>query len=226
MDMMNHLFNLGLVCLIGYCMQFVILTCSKQDQEKRIAVQLKPIKFNWLHCICASWVIQTVFAGNPLEYIAGIHIVYVSVITDIKYRIIPNECSVGLLLFGIMIHTIQSTPMTSIIGATATMACIAIFMIITWLITKQDALGGGDIKLFIGIGALWGWKIGLMTIYISLLAGGITGLWYIVVKKRSKTDTMCFAPFIMIGLIPAILYAETVLIYYYPWVFNSFKLVI
>ena len=91
-------------------------------------------------------------------------------------------------------------------------------------ICQKNTFGAGDVKMFLAIATIWGWKVVSISIYFSFLCGGIVGAYLILFKKRKKTDYVPFAPAIIVGLILALIYTDNIFDYYYPWVNNSFKI--
>ena len=100
----------------------------------------------------------------------------------------------------------------------------SLFSILLLLFGQKNAFGAGDIKLYLGIATVWGWKIASMCIYFSFVVGGIVGFYLMIIKKRNKNEYIPFAPAIIIGLIIALIYTDSIFDYYYPWVNNSFTI--
>jgi leader peptidase (prepilin peptidase)/N-methyltransferase len=78
-----------------------------------------------------------------------------------------------------------------------------------------DAMGLGDVKLLFGIGALFGWRLTLLTIFLGAFTGALAG---IVVVIRSKDKDMQaqipFGIFLGIGSISAMLFGEQMINWY------------
>lgn len=78
-----------------------------------------------------------------------------------------------------------------------------------------EAMGLGDVKLLLGIGALFGWRLTLLTIFIGAFTGAIAG---IVVVMRSKDKDMQaqipFGIFLGIGSIVSMLFGERIIGWY------------
>ncbi|MBK9768255.1 MAG: prepilin peptidase [Chloracidobacterium sp.] len=50
-----------------------------------------------------------------------------------------------------------------------------------------DAMGLGDVKLLFGIGALLGWRLTLLTIFIGAFTGAVAGVALVIVVRRTVT---------------------------------------
>jgi leader peptidase (prepilin peptidase)/N-methyltransferase len=64
------------------------------------------------------------------------------------------------------------------------------------LIYKQEAMGGGDVKLMAGVGALIGWDKVLFAIFTAAFLGSIAGIFLLSFKKIKKRGYMPFGPFL------------------------------
>ncbi|MDI6840568.1 MAG: prepilin peptidase [bacterium] len=124
---------------------------------------------------------------------------------DMRTEIVPDIITMPAIIIGIMasiftVSVISSLkPLgnigkiySSIIGGTVGASVIAIFAIIGRLIFKQEAMGGGDIKLLAMIGTFIGWLNVLWTIFI----GSFIGLIFGIIMRRRKIP---FAPALSIA---------------------------
>jgi len=78
----------------------------------------------------------------------------------------------------------------------------------------EDAMGGGDIKIFAPIGIFLGWKMTGIALLASFLFGGIIGFILILLKGREKERTYAFGPFIVLGTFVTYLFGWDVLNWY------------
>jgi leader peptidase (prepilin peptidase)/N-methyltransferase len=78
----------------------------------------------------------------------------------------------------------------------------------------EDAMGGGDIKIFAPIGIFLGWKMTIMALLSSFLFGAIIGFIMILLKGREKGTTYAFGPFIVLGTFVTYLFGWDILIWY------------
>ena len=118
---------------------------------------------------------------------------------DIKYLEIPNTYNVIVLVLGIiniLILKDYSLIKTGIISF--------IFFYIVAIFSK-GALGGGDIKLALGIGLFFKLSDYANFLVYSFGIGAVIALILLVTKKKSREDKIAFAPFMSLGTILAIL---------------------
>lgn len=78
-----------------------------------------------------------------------------------------------------------------------------------------DAMGLGDVKMMFGVGALLGWRLTLLSIFVGAFSGAIAG---ILVIARSKDKDMQaqipFGIFLGIGSVVALLFGDILITWY------------
>lgn len=78
-----------------------------------------------------------------------------------------------------------------------------------------DAMGLGDVKLLLGIGALLGWRLTILTIFIGAFTGAVAGI--LVVARSKDKDLQAQIPFgifLGIGSFVALLFGERLIAWY------------
>jgi archaeal preflagellin peptidase FlaK len=161
--------------------------------------------------------------------------------TDLKERIVPNKLNYGLAIIGLILFGIQSimqnTPLPFIYSFLG--MCIGFFF--GWIMWKIGIFAGGDVKLFMGLGALNPFtpallKIGLLTnsnlpifpitlfIY-SLFAFLPYGIFVVLIKllKNKKMQKEIFEemkPKIILSIHVA-LFASAIYVVLFNYLINS-----
>ncbi|MCX7747485.1 MAG: prepilin peptidase [Clostridia bacterium] len=82
------------------------------------------------------------------------------------------------------------------------------------LIYKDDAMGGGDIKIFAPIGIFLGWKMTIVATLSSVFIGGFVSLILILVGIKNRKSTIPFGPFIVIGTFVTMMWGTEILNWY------------
>lgn len=103
------------------------------------------------------------------------------VICDLKWRIIPDVLTIPGTLFAFIINSTDTNLVgfeQSGIGYIVGGLSILLAGMLCFLISRKDALGGGDLKLLAMIGAFWGWKVALTTFAIAPFAGAIYAMTF------------------------------------------------
>ncbi len=78
-----------------------------------------------------------------------------------------------------------------------------------------DAMGLGDVKMMLGVGALLGWRLSLVAIFIAAFTGAIIGMIFVAKQKDRDLQTQIpFGIFLGIGSIAAFLFGERMIAWY------------
>jgi leader peptidase (prepilin peptidase) / N-methyltransferase len=83
------------------------------------------------------------------------------------------------------------------------------------LLRGVDAMGLGDVKLLFGIGALLGWRLTILTIFLGAFTGAVAGGLMIIGRKDRDMQTQIpFGIFLGIGSFVAMLFGERMIAWY------------
>ncbi len=78
-----------------------------------------------------------------------------------------------------------------------------------------DAMGLGDVKMMFGVGALLGWRLTLLSIFIGAFTGAIAGIALIAKSKDKDMQAQIpFGIFLGIGSIIALLFGDLLIAWY------------
>lgn len=79
-----------------------------------------------------------------------------------------------------------------------------------------EAMGFGDVKMMFGVGALLGWQLTLLTIFLGALTGSIIGI-FVMIKDRENglQAKIPFGIFLGIGAVAALLFGEQIINWYF-----------
>ncbi len=145
---------------------------------------------------------------NQIFYIAiiiSLAGLIVATYTDLKERIVPNKLNYGLAIIGLILFGIQSIMQSNPLPFIYSFLGMCIGFFFGWIMWKAGIFAGGDVKLFMGLGALNPFtpallKIGLLTnsnlplfpitlFLYSLFAFLPYGI-FVVIVKLSKNKKM------------------------------------
>jgi leader peptidase (prepilin peptidase)/N-methyltransferase len=78
-----------------------------------------------------------------------------------------------------------------------------------------EAMGLGDVKLMLGVGALLGWRLALLSIFLGAFSGAVIGS-FTILKDRQKDlqSQIPFGIFLGTGSILAMLFGESLIAWY------------
>ncbi len=78
-----------------------------------------------------------------------------------------------------------------------------------------DAMGLGDVKMMFGVGALLGWQLTLLSIFLGAFSGAIIGIFLVSRQKEKDMQTQIpFGIFLGIGSIISLLFGEQLVKWY------------
>ncbi len=183
------------------------------------------IGFNWYLPVCLIFVATMV----SLIFI------------DSEHMILPNVITYPLFVFALIVRIafpiIFQTDIFSdmsyspLVGLTQPAWLVSLFGAILgalvgggslWLVGEiwkrlrgVDAMGLGDVKMLLGVGALLGWRLTMLTIFIGALTGAIGGILLIAKQKDKNMQTQIpFGIFLGIGSIISLLFGEKIVTWY------------
>ena len=165
------------------------------------------------------------------------------VFIDAEHMILPNVITYPLLVFALLVRIsfplvfgnalfftdLSHYPMTLMHGQPVWLVSVvgAIFGGLLgggslWLVGEiwkrlrgVDAMGLGDVKMMFGVGALLGWRLTLLTIFIGAFTGAIAGVATIALNKDKDLQAQIpFGIFLGIGSVLAMLFGDRMLSWY------------
>ncbi len=78
-----------------------------------------------------------------------------------------------------------------------------------------DAMGLGDVKMMLGVGALLGWRLAILTIFLGAFSGAVIGGIVVMRQKEKDLQTQIpFGIFLGVGAIIALLFGEWMIAWY------------
>jgi leader peptidase (prepilin peptidase)/N-methyltransferase len=134
---------------------------------------------------------------------------------DLEHHLLPNV----ITLPGIAIGLISSTVLPP--GLVDALIGVALGGGVLWLIGEayyrysgHEGMGGGDVKMLAMIGAFLGWKLVLVTLVFSSVAGSIVGLLVILIKRGGMKYALPYGTFLALGALTASLAGERIVNWY------------
>ena len=102
---------------------------------------------------------------------------------DLRTKKIPNQLTLPAAVAGMVINLIFggfSGLLTSLLGRGAGFACVSLWFV--------GGLKAGDVKLYMAVGALGGWRYAMNAIMYSILIGGGTAFFLMLSRKSGRTS--------------------------------------
>jgi len=180
--------------LTGLMFIFVFLTYVKNIQEISRWQ-------NWL-VILSLWGIVSCFI--------------VIFFSDAKYHLISDYILWALFGFSLLYHLIgiwvnHYQPLQFLTSFIFLGLIIAFPIWLIYFLSKEKAMGLGDVYLAAILGFLLGWQKGFLALYFAFVLGGITGLFLILFGRKKLKSKIAFGPFLVIGAFLMLFFGEGIL---------------
>lgn len=168
------------------------------------------------------------------------------VFIDAENMILPNVITYPLLVFALLVRLIfpifigaeyfsdinafpltyfQNSPLwlVSLLGAVlgALVGGGSLWLVgeIWKRLRGVEAMGLGDVKMMLAVGALLGWKLAFLSIFMGAFSGALIGIILISRQKDKSLQTLIpFGIFLGIGSIIALLFGDSII----RWYFETF----
>lgn len=146
-----------------------------------IAIGLYMVQSDWIYTVTAlavSWILIELS------------------IADIKYRIVPDQLVILLVVSAVGFIQYHTGWQDMLAGAALGLGIMAVTALLGRALYKREAVGGGDIRLFAALGLVLGTK-GILFVYmISALLSGAHMVFLLAARKIKKNDTIPMVPYI------------------------------
>ncbi|HUX36100.1 MAG TPA: prepilin peptidase [Candidatus Paceibacterota bacterium] len=165
-------------------------------------------------------------------WISVFSVLFLVSLIDIRLRIIPDEANLFLALLGILIAWIQ--PFGELSGSFiehyamlfglrsnvwvnhfAASAAAGLFFIALIAITRGKGMGGGDMKLAIALGMVFGWPDIIFVAVVSFVIGSVFGIGAMALKKEKLKSKVAFGPFLAASALIIFLFGYQITNFYF-----------
>lgn len=130
-----------------------------------------------------------------LKYFIAAVVVTLAAVCDLRYKKIPNKITLPFMVIGLVLNLCLggvSGLIDSALAVLLSFAGILLFMF--------GIMGAGDIKLFMTVGSLLGLHMGIATILLSFLVGGVAGVIVLLLRKNGKRRFLFLYRYIFVTL--------------------------
>lgn len=178
--------------------------------------------------------------GVIFLYTATACVLIVASFIDLDLRIIPDEITIGGMLFApafcLFVSTVHDRPelgralvffksdpfwgsLASSLTGMATGALIVFAGGVAGkVLFRKESMGLGDIKFMAFLGAVLGWKLILLVFFLSTIPGGLFGIVYLA---KTGDHHIPYAPFLSAAAIAVMLAANDILgLFDIEWLLN------
>jgi len=165
--------------------------------------------------------VGVLFGASVLAYGTTLHAVAAALfgtillgiaITDARHYIIPDEFTWGGLVIGLLLALGGGVPgfLQALLGAAVGFVLLwLVGMAGTWVF-KEEAMGGGDVKMMAMVGSFVGWHGVLLTVFAGAALGSVIFIPLSIRKKR----LVPFGVFLAVGAVVAFVFGDAIIAWY------------
>jgi len=134
---------------------------------------------------------------------------------DVKYMIIPDELVVLISVVGIVrvfaqfVSARTSFFLFDLAVATLLLLSFLLLRYLPLLILKKYGLGWGDIKLVFPLAMVLGYKLAIVGIFCAFIIGGIWGIILLITRRAKVGQMVSFGPLLALGSYVALAWGDT-----------------
>ncbi len=150
------------------------------------------------------------FSLDLVLYLFFFSLLTIAAFSDLETEIIPDSVSILGAIPGLLISLLKGVPATSFSG-------MILGFVIMWLLLKsatfiyrKEAMGQGDVKLAMMIGAYLGWQGVLVALFLAFVSGAIIGLVLIGIRMRKFGEHIPFGPFLALGAVASVFFGSLI----------------
>jgi leader peptidase (prepilin peptidase)/N-methyltransferase len=123
---------------------------------------------------------------------------------DLEHHRLPNEITLPGMVVGFVCSFFMPPGwVSSLVGILLGGGVLWLLATLWWLIRHEEGMGFGDVKMLAMIGAFLGWRLVLVTLFVSTILGSVIGVGIVVAKKGNMKTALPFGCFLAIGAILA-----------------------
>lgn len=188
-------------------LSYVIQKGKCRGCKELISIQYPIIEFL---SVCA-FVIAYIRFGLSLEtflFTLLLQMFIVIFMIDLRYQIIPDSINVVIIVLGVISLFITHSSINQVlvinyidklIGFGVALGLLLIFIFFEKIL-KKELMGGGDLKLFFGIGLFMGWQLLLLGLFLASVVALITEMLKKVINSEKFLNKVIpFGPYLVIG---------------------------
>jgi leader peptidase (prepilin peptidase)/N-methyltransferase len=192
------------VLLRGRCRK-----CRAPISIRYPAVELATMALFVLHGLVFGW---TALLVPRLMFACAMVVLFA---IDLEHHLLPNVITLPGIAVGLIASAVLPPGlMDALIGAVAGGGVLWLVGEAYYRYSGHEGMGGGDVKMLAMIGAFLGWKLMLLTLVLSSLAGSLIGVIVIAARRGDMKYALPYGTFLALGALAASLAGSRILDWY------------
>jgi leader peptidase (prepilin peptidase)/N-methyltransferase len=134
---------------------------------------------------------------------------------DLEHQILPNVITLTGIAAGVAFSLVAPPgPAESLLGIAIGGGVLYGIALGYYLLRKEEGMGMGDVKMLAMIGAFLGWRLVLVTLVLSSIAGAVIGIGLLLSQRGGMRYALPFGTFLSLGALVAMLAGERLIGWY------------
>lgn len=135
---------------------------------------------------------------------------------DLDHQIIPDSLVVIGAAAGLAmdIAGLGIGVWDALLGALAGGGTLLLIALIALYGFKKEGMGGGDIKLMAMAGLYLGWRLTILSLFLSVCLAAAIGIVLMALGKKKRQDAIPLGPFLATGILLGVFWGERLLGWY------------
>jgi leader peptidase (prepilin peptidase)/N-methyltransferase len=167
-------------------------------------------------------------SGVAPEKIRLVHVIFaivfaslylLTIVIDAETQIIPDEITITHFLAAWLFFFLARPDIVSnnwVANVVCMVALPAIFFVMCWL----NWMGGGDVALAAGFGALFGWPLSAVVALCGFMMGGVVAvpmLLYLVARRKYEPGkhAVAFGPYLAVSAYICLFFGHSLVAWYF-----------
>jgi len=131
---------------------------------------------------------------------------------DLKHYLIPDRVVLPATVLALAFSFFS--PSVNWLQALIGSALVGGFFALIIFFTKGKGMGWGDVKLGLFLGALLGWPVSLLALFIAFVGGSLVGIGLIIAKQKKWKSQVPFGTFLTVATFICLLWGQEIVSWY------------
>jgi len=149
--------------------------------------------------------------SSYLTFLLISSVLIVIFVYDLKYYLILDRITLPAIVLSLLLNFLLGRSLVNLMIAALIGGC---FFLLQFVLSKGKWIGGGDIRLGLLMGAILGWPMVLVALFLSYISGASVGIILIVFARKKWNSQIPFGTFLSACTILTMLYGDKLLNWY------------
>ena len=134
---------------------------------------------------------------------------------DLEHHLLPDRITLPGIVVGLIVSlAVPPGIVDSILGTLLGGGVLWAIGEAYYRYSGQQGMGGGDVKMLAMVGAFLGWKLVLVTLVLSSVAGSLIGVLVIALKRGDMKHALPYGTFLALGALASSIVGDRIIAWY------------